>query len=98
MKIAVFLHGTTIMHRGAVGCAREERVRQVRQREASVRDYWSYVPIGDAARKLGAWSAQGAEIVYVSSHKRPEDVAADRSVLDAYQFPPGLVTFRAPGE
>lgn len=29
MKIMVFLHGTIIMHRGAVGRTRDERVRQV---------------------------------------------------------------------
>ena len=33
MKVLVFLHGTTIMHRSAVGRTREERVQQVCEKE-----------------------------------------------------------------
>ncbi len=98
MKIAVFLHGTAIMHRSALGCSREERVRQVQQKEPSVRDYASYVPVDQAVPKLRAWSEQGATIVYVSSHKRPEHVEQDKSVLQAFHFPPGEVVFREGGE
>ena len=98
MKLAVFLHGTTIMHRSAVGCSREECVRQVQQGEASVRDFASYVPIGEAANKLHTWSKQGAEIIYLSSHKRPENVELDRAVLTAYHFPVGQVLFRDPAQ
>lgn len=98
MKIAVFLHGTTIMHRNAVGRPREERVQQVQRREASVRDFASYVPIGDATNKLHTWSKQGANLIYLSSHKRPEDVVLDQVVLTTYDFPAGLVVFRSPGE
>lgn len=98
MKIMVFLHGTTIMHRNAVGCTREERVQQVREREESVREYAAYVPVDNAASKLRAWSEQGAEIVYLSSHKRPEYVEKDRAALQTYDFPAGLIVFRQPGE
>ncbi len=54
MKLLVFLHGTTIMHRSAAGKSCEERVRQVVEGEASVRAYATYVPIGEAVSKLSA--------------------------------------------
>ncbi len=98
MKLLVFLHGTIIMHRNAVGRTREERVRQVREREASVRDFAAYVPVGDAARKLRRWSEQGAELAYLSSHKRQDDVEKDQAVLSAYGFPAGQIIYRQPGE
>jgi hypothetical protein len=98
MKVAVFLHGTTIMHRSAVGRPREERVQQVQRAEASVRDFASYVPIGDVAHKLRTWSKQGANLIYLSSHKRPENVELDQVVLTTYEFPAGQVVFRSPGE
>lgn len=98
MRIAVFLHGTTIMHRGALGHPREVRAQQVQQREESVRDYASYIPIGNAVEKLRGWIEQGAEIIYLSSHRRPEHVEQDRSVLTIYHFPAGPIIFRAPEE
>jgi hypothetical protein len=98
MRIAVFLHGTTIMHRGGSGHPREVRVQQVQQREESVRDFASYVPIGSAVEKLHRWIEQGVEIIYLSSHKRPEYVEQDRSILKTYQFPDGPIIFRGPEE
>src|SRR5215831_15820106 len=98
MKLLVFLHGTTIMHRNAVGRTREDRVRQVQENEASVLDYAAYVPVGNAASKLHAWSTRGAELVYLSSHKKVEDVEKDKAVLKAYRFSDGQVVFRKPGE
>jgi hypothetical protein len=94
----VFLHGTTIMHRGAVGRSRDERVRQVEERNASVLDFAAYVPIGQSHQKVRSWHAQGAEIVYLSSHRKVEDVEKDRMVLREHQFPGGEVYFRQPHE
>lgn len=98
MKIMVFLHGTTIMHRSAIGKSREERVRQVVSGDESVRDFASYVPTEDAPRKLQSWCAQGAEILYLSSHREPGLVDQDRSVLKRYGFPEGPVYYRQEGE
>jgi hypothetical protein len=98
MKIMVFLHGTAIIHRGALGKARGERVRQVIEREASVRDFSSYVPIGDAVRKIRRWTQQSAQIVYMSSHQTDGDLEKDREVLRRYGFPQGEVQFRRDGE
>ena len=81
MKILIFLHGTTIMHRGALGQSREERVRQVLASEKSVREYESYVPVGNAVKRLQRWHHQGAEIIYLSSHRNPINVEKDRAVL-----------------
>ena len=94
MKIMVFLHGTAIMHAGAVGRTREERVRQVLERDESLYDFAAYVPVGDAVTKLHAWRQEGAEIVYLSPHKRVEDVELDKAVLCNHAFPDGQVFFR----
>ena len=94
MKILVFLHGTTIMHRGAIGHSREERVRQVHEGEESVREYETYVPVRNAVEKLHRWRSQGAEIIYLSSHRNPINVEKDRAVLNRYGFPAGEVLFR----
>jgi hypothetical protein len=97
MRLAVFLHGTIIMHASGVGCTREERVAQVR-RDPSVHAYADYVPIGEAVAKLQCWHEQGAQIVYLSSHRDPQDVAKDELVLRRYAFPPGAVLFRQGGD
>jgi hypothetical protein len=98
MKILVFLHGTTLMHQSAVGRTREERVRQVVERETSVHDFASYVPAGDAVRKLRTWERQSATILYLSSHRSLTDVEKDRSVLRQHGFPAGPVLYRQAGE
>jgi len=99
MKIMIFLHGTVIMHRSATGQSREERVNQVRSREdPSLRDFASYVPVGGAVAKLGSWQKQGAEILYLSSHRSEVDVAKDRQVLARHRFPSGKVFFRGQGD
>jgi hypothetical protein len=94
MKILVFLHGTAIMHRNAQGHTRLERVQQVLDKDESIYDFASYVPVGDVVRKLQAWKEQGAEIVYLSSHRRVEDVEKDKQVLRVHGFPDGQVLFR----
>jgi len=98
MKIAIFLHGTTIMHKSALGQPREVRVKQVIEEEGSVRNYEQYVPIGNAVKKLHTWKSQETEIVYVSSHETIDGVEKDKSVLKKYNFPEGEVLFRKGGE
>lgn len=98
MRILVFLHGTTIMHRTALGHSREERVAQVKRREPSVADFAAYVPIGNAVEKLTRWQQYGAEMLYLSSHRKAESVAKDAAVLQRYGFPSGEILYRQPGE
>lgn len=94
MKILVFLHGTTIMHRNAKGLAREEATRQVMEGDESLHDYASYIPVGNVAKKLSAWQKQGAKICYLSSHKNAKDVEKDKFVLRKYAFPDGRIFYR----
>ena len=94
VKIMVFLHGTTIMHKNALNRTREERVKQVFDGEESLYDFATYVPVDNAVQKLWAWKKQGAEITYLSSHEKGEDVEADKIVLQEHGFPDGEVFFR----
>lgn len=96
MKIMVFLHGTTIMHKGAVGFSSEERTKRViKGMDGTVRDFESYVPVGNAVEKLVKWRDQGAELIYFSSHRSPDDVEKDRRVLARYGFPEGPILYRS---
>lgn len=98
LRLLVFLHGTALMHAAAVGVSRDERVRQVRDRHASIRDLAAYVPAECVVEKLRRWKRQGAEIAYLSSHRAEDGVEADRFVLARHRFPRGRVVFRAGGE
>ena len=97
MKIMIFLHGTTIMHRSALGRTRAERVSQVVNGDGSIADFASYVPVENSALKLQTWKRQGAEIVYLSSHTNAEDVRSDDLVLRTHGFPEGRVVYRQAG-
>lgn len=94
----VFLHGTVIMHRNAVNKGRRERVLQVIQKEESVKDYATYVPVGNAVSKLQSWIRQGAEILYLSPHKSIDKIQLDKSILSNYYFPAGRILFRDKGQ
>ncbi|MGH3080359.1 MAG: hypothetical protein ACRDNH_04395 [Gaiellaceae bacterium] len=99
MRLLIFLHGTAIMHPGAVGRRREERVAQVRTRaDTALHDYAAYVPVDGVVAKLQRWREQDAQIDYLSSHRNPADVAKDAFVLEKHGFPPGRVLAREPGE
>lgn len=98
MKVGVFLHGTAIMHAAAAGVDRDERVQQVCRRDPSVADFASYLPTPGTAAKLAAWERHGAALVYLSSHRRPDDIRADESVIRRYGFPAGPVYGRHEGE
>jgi len=98
MKVGVFLHGTAIMHATAAGVGRDERVQQVRRRDPSVREFTSYIPTPGTAVKLAAWQQQGASLIYLSSHRRPEDLRADEAVIRRHGFPEGPVHGRAEAE
>ena len=94
MKILVFLHGTTIMHKNAKGLARQEIVKQVMESEESIHGYALYIPVGNAVKKLQQWEGQGARLCYLSSHRNAKDVADDKFVLKKYAFPDGQIFYR----
>ncbi len=86
------------MHKGGMGHRREDIAKQVTEDEASVLDFASYVPIGNAVEKLKGWEMKGAEIIYLSSHENSDDVEKDKSVLEKYNFPKGQIFYRQDGE
>ncbi|MDP3955134.1 MAG: hypothetical protein Q8Q15_02095 [bacterium] len=94
MKIMVFLHGTSIMHKSGLGKTPQERVKQVEENDPSVKEYESYVPVGKANEKIKLWADHGAEIVYLSSHQSEDDVKKDIQVLGKYDFPDAPVLYR----
>ena len=57
-----------------------------------------YIPVDNTVEKLKSWQAQGAEILYLSSHETTEDVEKDKSVLEKYGFPKGQIFYRQNGE
>lgn len=77
MKILVFLQGTLIMHKSAVGKTHEEIIEQVKAQGESVRDFGSYVPIGNAVEKLNKWAKQSAEFFYLSALTEDKKVRGD---------------------
>ena len=99
MRLLVFLQGTTIMHPGAAGRSREERVAQARiGADPALHDYAAYIPVDGVVAKLQGWQEAGAQIDYLTSHRSKDDVAKDAFVLQKHGFPAGRVLSRGPGE
>lgn len=82
------------MHRNAKGYSREQIVRQVRKKDSSVHDYSCYIPIGKAVQKLNHWKKQGAQILYLTSRGKAEEVKKVKNVLKKRGFPDGELFFR----
>jgi len=86
------------VHKNAAGRSREEIVKQVKEKENSVSNYASYVPIGNAVEKLEKWRKDGAEILYLTSRTRPNEIEDVKQVLKKHGFPEGQVLFRVKDE
>jgi len=98
MKILIFTEGTLLMHSGASGKSRPEIVKQVVKKEKSVRDYPSYLPVGNCVQKLNHWIKRGVIIEYLTSRTDPKEIRDIQNVLDAYKFPFGKLHFRRTNE
>jgi hypothetical protein len=98
MRILIFTEGTIIMHKNAVGHSREEIVKQIEDSEKSVHDYSSYIPVGNAVKKLTNWKNQGVEILYLTSRRKPNEIKDVEAVLEKYGFPDGQFRFRQENE
>ncbi|MBU1037089.1 hypothetical protein KKF32_03565 [Patescibacteria group bacterium] len=98
MKILIFTEGTIIMHKNAAGHSREEIVKQVKDNEKSVHNYASYIPIGDAVKKLTMWKNQGAKILYLTSRRKQNEIEDIKNVLKRYDFPDSQFLFRQENE
>ena len=86
------------MHKNAKGHTRDEIVRQVEDNDKSVHDYKSYVPVGNAVKKLRNWKMGGAEILYLTSRAKPEEIEQIQHVLKKFKFPDGNFLFRRKNE
>lgn len=86
------------MHKSGLGRSREDRVRQVVEDDPSIRDFMSYVPIGEAAEKIRNWRNQGCEIRYLTSRTDPSEVNDIKKVLQKNNFPDGPLLFRGENE
>jgi hypothetical protein len=87
MKILVFTEGTILMHPTCKGLNREERVQQSKNRVRSIHDYRNYIPNDNAVEKLLHWKNQEADIYYLTSRTKPEEIADIKFVLEKYSFP-----------
>ena len=91
MKALIFAEGTLIMHKNAKGHAREEIVRQVIDgKDSSLNQWKTYIPIGNAAKKLRTWNNQSVEILYLTSRTKSTEVEDIRGVLEKYNFPDNI--------
>jgi hypothetical protein len=104
MRILVFTEGTLLIGGDEARLSRPERIQAVKEKLARQAaggppiDFSAEVPAGDAVAKLRAWQRQGAEIVYLTSRTRPDEIEAIRSVLGRFGFPGGELFFRQAGE
>lgn len=97
MKLLVFTEGTLLIDGAWCGLPRDEIVRRSRLRQGSG-DFAASVPIGNAMAKLRAWHDQGAEIAYLTSRTRVEQITEIQRVLTRHHFPEGRLWFRRSGE
>ena len=103
MKLMIFTEGTIIMHKNAIGKTREEIIKQNKWvfglfRDKSVHDYKSYIPIGNAVKKLQNWKKDGAKIFYLTSRRKPEEIKQIQNVLKKFKFPDGQLLSRQKDE
>ncbi len=98
MKILIFTEGTIIMHKSAFGLTKQEIINQVKEKNSSVHDYSSYIPIGGAALKIQKWKNQGAEIAYLTSRKKLNEIENIKQILRKHNFPEGEFFYRAGNE
>ncbi|KKU09943.1 MAG: hypothetical protein UX65_C0005G0034 [Parcubacteria group bacterium GW2011_GWB1_46_8] len=98
MKIMIFTEGTIIAHSASRGRTRGEIVKQVISLNRSVREYSSYIPIGNSAEKVKMWANASAEIVYLTSRRQPNEVNEIEKVLKDHNFPDGRLLYRSGSE
>ncbi len=98
MKIAIFTEGTILMHKNAIGHTHNEILQQVIDKESSVKEYASYIPIGNAVKKIKKWSEQWGNIVYITSRRLEKEVNEIKEVLHQNNFPDWILEYRIGSE
>ncbi len=66
--------------------------------EGTIIDDHNWTVVGNAVRKVRAWHMHGAEIVYLSSKRRAQDLAKVERVIEEWGLPEGVVYSRLSGE
>lgn len=94
MKILIFTEGTIIMHKTAFGLSKQKIINQVKEKNPSVHDYLSYIPIRNAVSKIIEWENQGAKIIYLTSRKELNEIENIKKVIHKYNFPEGEFLYR----
>lgn len=97
-KVLVFTEGTILMPSAGKNVSREERVQQVKNEEASVHDFKTYIPIDNAVLTLNEWVKNGCELYYLTSRRRLDEIADIQNVLLTNSFPSGTLLFRKDSE
>ncbi len=82
------------MHSSGKNKTRVERVKQVKEKDKSIYDFSTYIPISNAVIKMSEWSKQGCKIFYISFHGNKKKIKEDRLVLKKYGFPKGKILYR----
>jgi hypothetical protein len=103
MRILVFTEGTLFISADVVHLSREARIQAVheelaRQAAGEPIDFSAEVPAGNAVEKLQTWQRQGAEIMYLTSRTRSNEIEDIRSVLRRFGFPEGELFSRQENE
>ncbi|MFH0905292.1 MAG: hypothetical protein V1826_01040 [bacterium] len=93
-KLLIFTEGTILIHSESVGHARNEIIQQNLDQIPNIKEYSEYIPIGNAPAKVAEWQANGYEICYLTSRRKPEEIADIQGVLDRYNFPEAPLYYR----
>lgn len=94
MKLLIFTEGTILTHKSANGLKRKDIIEQVIDKDKYVKDYASYIPIGNAVKKLKTWKEQGLDILYLTSRIKLGEIRDIKRVLKKYNFPKGKLLYR----
>ncbi len=86
------------MSKKGLGYSREDIIKQVVNKETHVKNYREYVPVLGAVSKIWKWSLQDAEIIYLTSRKKEEEIDDIKFVLKNFNFPDGILEFRKDNE
>lgn len=98
MQIAIFTEGTVLMHESAIGHNCDEIVKQVINKNPSVRNYANYASIANAVGKIQNWVNQGIQIVYITSRKKQQEIDEIQNVFNQNNSPKGLLEYRKANE
>ncbi len=66
--------------------------------EGTTINYGLKIPCGNAPAKVHSWKNQGADIAYLTSRTKPDEIEIVRHLLQEFNFPRGELFYRREGE